>query len=479
MDQTTVSTHQAPPDQARSQRHWQILLLLGLAQFMVVLDVTVVNVALPSIGRTLALHRDELTWVVTGYTMALGSLLIFGGRLADVVGRKYTFLAGLVLFTAASVAAGLADSSAVLLTSRVAQGTGAALLSPAALSILTTEFTGQQRNRAFGVWTAIGGAGAAVGVMVGGALTSGLGWRWVFMINLPIGLIVGLMAPAIIPGRPRRRGVRIDILGVLTGTAAVAFVVYGVIRAGDTGWTSATVLASIGAAVVCGAGFLLVERKAVNPLAPPALLRRPPLPGAVGVTLFATGLLYGAFFLNSIYLQDYRHFSPVHVGLIFLPPAVAMVMGAAIAAHAIGHVGPRVLSAVGMVLAVAGLLLLALSGVDGGGLATFLPGFIMAALGTGATMLAATVSGLSGADEEHSGLASGILNTGHELGGSLGIAVASTIAASSISGATVTSVAGFRHALLAAGIVAAVLAVVSTVLMPREAPAGEGQRFIH
>jgi MFS family permease len=215
--------HDASPP--ASPRAGLILTLLCVAQFMVILDVTVVNVALPAIGRSFSLGREALTWVVTGYTLAFGGLLILGGRLADALGRKGVFLAGLTLFTAASLSVGLATNGAVLLTSRVAQGTGAALLSPAALSIITTEFVGEARNRALAVWGIIGGAGAAIGVLLGGALTSGLGWRSAFFINVPVGLAVGLLAPRIVPGRPRSAGVRVDVPGTLAGAGSISLLI--------------------------------------------------------------------------------------------------------------------------------------------------------------------------------------------------------------------------------------------------------------
>jgi EmrB/QacA subfamily drug resistance transporter len=459
-------------------RRLQILILLCFAQFMVVLDVTVVNVALPSIGHALNLSRDTLTWVVTGYTLGLGSLLIFGGRLADALGRKAVFLAGLALFTAASMTAGLAGDGAMLLSSRVVQGIGAAVLSPSALAIMTTEFTGDERNRAFGVWAAIGGAGAVIGVVVGGALTTALGWRWVFLINVPVGVVVGLLVPRVVPRRPRGAAARQDVLGALMGCGSVALLMYGLIRAGDSGWSSAAALVPIFLGLVGAAGFVLVERRAPAPLLPMDLLRRPPLPGAVLVMVSVTGLLYSAFFLNSIYLQDVRRLSPLHVGLVFLPVAFAMIIGAHLAVRLVTAVGARYISVASLALTAAGLLLLAFAGVNSGGLAGLLAGFAMTTMGTGAALVAATATGLSGEDQQHAGLASGILNTGHELGGSLGIAVVSAVAAASIAPHAGAEVAGFQHAFLATGIAAAVMAAAAAVLVPAGRPAA-GTVLLH
>ncbi len=472
--------HQHQAGSAAPPRRTLLLLLLSLAQFMVVLDVTVVNVALPEIGRALQLSRDSLTWLVTAYTLTLGGLLILGGRLADAVGRKTTFLTGLGLFTAASLTAGLATGGAMLLSARVVQGVGAALLSPSALSIMTTEFTGAARTRALSVWAAIGGAGAAIGVLLGGALTSGPGWEWIFYINVPVGVLVGLAAPTIVPSRAGRGVSRIDVPGALVGTAAVASLIYGLIRAGDTGWTSASALLPIGAAVLLAAGFVAIERSAAAPLVPLTLLRRGPLSGAVLVMIGATGVLLSGYFLTSIYLQQVRDYSPVGTGLAFLPVAIATILGAHLAGGLIARVGARRVAAVGQALAAVGLGLLAWRGTEGTVLSALLPGFVLASAGVGAVFVAATTSGLRGLDHRHAGVGSGILNTGHELGASLGVAVVSAIASSSITGQGSDPLAGFENGYLAGAIAAAVLAVASTVLLPQGRPAaGDPPIFAH
>ncbi|HEX6498901.1 MAG TPA: MFS transporter [Micromonosporaceae bacterium] len=458
-----------------------ILVLLSLAQFMVILDVSVVNVALPTIGRSLSLSREALTWVITAYTVTFGGLLILGGRLADALGRKTTFLAGLTLFTLASLTAGLADSGAALIPSRVAQGVGAAILSPSALSILTTEFTGRERNRALGVWGAIGAAGAAVGVLVGGVLTAGPGWQWVFYVNIPVGVLVAVGTAVVVPARPRDPSARLDVPGALTGTAAVALVIYGLVRAGERGWTSPWALAPIGLGVLLALAFVAIERAAAHPLVPTRLVTRPPLPGAVVVMLVATGALLGMFFLNSIYLQHVIRYSPLKVGLVFLPVALFTAIGAHLGSRHVARIGPRPTAAAGLLVAATGIAVMAWWGV-GGGLTALLVGFLLAALGIGATFVTAITTGLSSVEEQHSGVASGVFNTGHEVGGSLGIATLSTVAgASLVQGPGGAALTGFQHAYLAAAVASAVLAAASAaILLPRgRLASGTGPRFIH
>ncbi|MBM9508180.1 MFS transporter [Actinacidiphila acididurans] len=444
-----------------------LLVVLCLAQFMAVLDVSVVNVALPSIGSSLRLGGDALPWVITAYTVTFGGLLVLGGRVADGLSRRRAFQAGLAVFTLASLTAGLSTDAAALLGSRVGQGVGAALLSPAALSLLTTEFTGKALGRALGVWSAIGAAGAAVGVVVGGALTSGPGWHWAFYVNVPVGAVLFAAAPAVVPSRPRTRGTRLDLLGALTGTGSVALLIHGLVRAGDQGWGSAGALAAIGAGVLLAAGFVVAERTVRDPLVPPHLFRRPPLPGAVVVMAGATAALLGTYFLASFHLQHDLGWSPLHAGLVFLPVAFATAVGAHLASRQVSRRGPRPTGLAALLAAAAGLGLMAWRGVHGGVWTTLMPGFLVAAAGIGAAFVTATTSGLSGMDEAHAGVASGLFSTGHEVGGSLGIALVSSIAATGIAAGPVPSPDGFRHAFAALAAGVAVLAFATARLLPR------------
>jgi EmrB/QacA subfamily drug resistance transporter len=466
-----ISSERDTPYEPATGPSGLVVVLLCLAQFMVILDVTVVNVALPDIGRSLSLGREALTWVVAAYTLTFGGLLIVGGRLADAFGRKTMFLVGLGLFVLASVAAGTAGGSAVLLTGRVGQGVGAALLSPSALSILSTEFTGERRNRALGAWAAIGGGGAAMGVLVGGALAGGPGWRWVFFINVPVGILVALASRSAVPGRASTHGGPVDAPGALLGVASVALLIAGVISAGDAGWGALSVILPIVGAVLCAAAFVLVERRAARPLVSASVLRTGRLRGGVAMMLGATALLLAAFFLNSLYLQDTRRLSPMTTGLVFLPVAVAAVVGAHVSSMLVAKTSPKVLAAGGFVVAAAGLFLMATMGRTGNAYAVVTPRFVVLALGLGAVFVTATTSGLAELSESEAGVGSGILNTGHEIGGSLGIAIASTIAAANLTGAGGTSTTGFHHALFAGGIAAVVLAALAALVLPVAPPA--------
>src|SRR6266568_304830 len=342
---TAIAHPGAPP---ANSRRWLGLVLLCLAQLMLILDITVVNVALPDIGAGLQLARPTLTWVLTAYTIAFGGLMLFGGRLADLFGARRVLLTGLVIFTGASMASGLANGGPMLIGGRAAQGLGAALLSPSALSIVTTTFSGTERNKALGFWAAVGGAGAALGVVVGGVLTSIAGWPWVFFINVPIGLVVLATLPSLIPAiRPVAGGSRVDVAGALIVTAATGGAVYGLISAGSHGWLSSWALAPLGAAAAGYAVFAAIERRMRTPLMDVRILARRPVAAGAFLMLVATGLLVGAFFLGSFYLQEVRGYSALHTGLAFLPVAVAAVAGAAGASRLVALLDRRVLTSGG------------------------------------------------------------------------------------------------------------------------------------
>jgi EmrB/QacA subfamily drug resistance transporter len=471
------------PSVAPDPRRWQALVLLCLAQFMVILDVTVVNVALPAIGADLALDRAALTWVVTAYTLCFGGLLLLGGRLADLVGRRRTFLAGLALFTAASAAAGLAGDGRALVAARALQGVGAALLSPAALSIVTTMFAGRERHRALGVWAGIGGAGGAVGVLLGGLLASGPGWEWVFFINLPVGVLVAIAIPPLVPPLPRPVAGGVDLLGALAVTAGSGLLIYGLVRAGDTGWSGPGTLAALGAGLALLGGFVMLERRVTAPLVDPRLLTSRSVVAGFGVMLAATGLLISGFFLSSLLLQRAMGLTALRTGLVFLPVAVAIVIGAQAAAHLMGRLGGRPLAATGFALAAVGMTLLA--GVsDGSDAATgVLPGFALAGAGLGMALVTATTTAMTSVDPHRVGTVSGVVNTAHELGAALGVALASTIAAAGVQAgpaAASTAVASFGDAFLACAIIAGTAAVATTRLLPAgRPPATDRPMFVH
>ncbi|MFF7244807.1 MFS transporter [Embleya sp. NPDC008237] len=463
---------------APTPRRWFVLTLVCLAQFMLILDVTVVNVALPSIGADLGLGREPLTWVVTAYALAFGGLMILGGRIADTLGRRTAFLLGLGVFTAASLAAGFAPNGAMLLTARVAQGAAAALLSPAALALVTVTFHGPERNRALGVWAAIGGTGAAAGVLVGGLLTAGPGWEWIFFANVPIGVAVLALAASVIPARPRiASGTRPDLPGALAATAGTAALILGVTRAGDVGWASPWTLLSLTGAAVGYALFVLVERTIADPLVPLALLTRRPVISGAFVMLVASGLLIPLFFLGSLHMQHTLGFDSLRTGLAFLPVAVAVTVGAHVGGLLVGRIGARPVGAGGLMLAAAGALWLSRL-PEHGGMSDVVPGLALAAAGLGPAFVAATTTAMSRVHHDEAGITSGVVNTFHELGGAIGVALVSAIAAPGIAGGG--GVGGYTDAFLACAGTAVVAALVAFVLVPAgRPPASDGPRHVH
>ncbi|MCP2247345.1 DHA2 family efflux MFS transporter permease subunit [Lentzea aerocolonigenes] len=458
--------------------NWWVLVLLSLAQFMVILDVTVVNVALPQMAIDLSLDRAALTWVVTAYTLCFGGLMLLGGRLADTVGRRRVFLAGLVVFTIASLASGLAGSATALVVSRAAQGVGAALLSPAAMSILTTTFHGPERNRALGVWAAIAGAGAAVGVLLGGVFTAGPGWEWVFFINVPVGVLVAVLLPRLVPaGQSGQSMSGVDVPGALTVVLGVGALIYGLVRAGDTGWSGGSTPWFLAGGVALLALFVLVERRAARPLVPLSLLGRRPVVAGNLVMLAASALLLGNFFLNSQYLQHVLGLDALQTGLIFLPVALVIGLGTHLGVRVVSRFGGRPAVAAGFGLAAVGALLLAQVPASGNAVLAVLPGFLISGLGLGAAFVTATTTAMAHVGPHDAGTTSGLVNTGHELGATLGIAFVSTIAAQSLQGGGVT---GFGAAFTATAVVAAVVAVGATLLVPAgRPPATDGPVFAH
>ncbi|MQA76110.1 MAG: MFS transporter, partial [Solirubrobacterales bacterium] len=372
------------------RRPWTILALVCVAQFMVILDVTVVNVALPSIGDQLGFAAADLQWVVTAYVLFTGGLLLLGGRMADLLGRRRVFLAGLIVFTGASLASGLATTPEWLIASRAAQGVGAAMLSPAALSIITTTYHGAQRTVALGVWGAIGAGGAAAGVLLGGILTSWLGWESVFFINVPIGLVTAALVLRFVPGAGvDSRSLReLDLPGALTVVTGLVLLVYAIEGATRYGWGSTRTLALLAVSGALLATFAAIERRARHPLVPPATWRVRSLVSSATVMAGATGILVGAFFLNSLYLQHALAASALETGLAFLP--LVLVIGVA------AHTGPRLLTRVGartvvvggLALIAAGDLLLAGAPGDAGYATDLLPGYLLLGFGVGLTFVA-------------------------------------------------------------------------------------------
>ncbi|MFI9113212.1 MFS transporter [Streptomyces venezuelae] len=488
-------------------RRWTALALICAAQFMLVLDVTVVNVALPALAADLGLDRTALTWVVTAYTLCFGGLMLLGGRLADALGARRVLLTGLALFTAASLACGLAPDAAVLLGGRVAQGIGAALLSPAALALVTTVFHGPERHRALGVWAAVGGTGSAVGVLLGGALTAGPGWPWVFYVNVPVGLAVLAALPRFVPkpepkSEPKpepqpepqpetpdhtpktpdhtaktpdhtakTRGGGLDIPGAVLVTTATGALVYGLVQAGDTGWTSAATLLPLLAALALYAAFAAAERTVRTPLMDLRMLTRRPVVAGSLLMLVATALLISFFFLGSAQLQHVHHLDALRTGLLFLPVALTTAIGAHLGSRLVATAGPRACATGGLAVAALGCLPLTFLDPGSGPWTTLLPALATAAFGLGAVFVTATTTALGLITPHEAGLASGIVNTFHELGGSIGVALVSTLA---LTATATPTPGGLTAAYTLCTVAAAATALASPLLIPRGRPRPTG-----
>jgi EmrB/QacA subfamily drug resistance transporter len=457
------------------RRPWIVLILLSIAQFMVILDVTVVNVALPSIGKDLDFAPADLQWVVSAYVLFTGGLLLLGGRTADVLGRRPVFLAGLGVFTTASLFSGLATSPEWLIVSRGAQGLGAAMLTPGALSIITTTYAGEQRTRALAVWGAIGGAGAAVGVVLGGLLTTWLGWESVFFINVPIGIAVAVLTLRLVPAsRPATSDRRLDIPGATSVVAGLVLLVYAIQGTSQHGWGSARTLIPLAVSAVLLAAFAVIERRAARPLVPPSMWRNRSLVAGVTLMFGATGILVGTFFLNTLYLQRELGYSALETGLAFLPLSVLIGFGAHGAQHLMGQIGTRAVAVAGLALIGAGAVILAAAPDHATYWTELLPGFLVVALGIGLVFPTASVTTMSHVEHERAGLASGLMTTGHEIGAALGVATFSAIAT-----AGDTFSVGYGNGFVAAAIVAAVMALVALVTVPALRPASGAGVPVH
>jgi EmrB/QacA subfamily drug resistance transporter len=403
-----------------------ILVLACLAQFMVILDVFVVNVALPDIRRALGFSQGDLQWVVNAYTVTFGGFLLLGGRAADLLGRRRVFVFGLLLFSVASMAAGLADTRAELIIARLVQGLGGAVIAPASLSILTTTFTEPaERHRAIGIWGAVGGAGGAAGVLLGGAVVEALNWRWVFYINVPIGLVCAVLAAYMIAESFNPNATRaFDAIGAVLATVGLSLLVFGIVRTDTTGWGDATTLALIIAGVVVLAGFLINEgRFAKAPLMPLRLFRSRSLSGANVIVMIIGASTFGMWFFFSLYLQQVRGYSPLHAGLVFLPMTLALMIGGVIASRLTARVGARRLLILGMSLLTAGLTLFSQVHVHTHYFGVTLAASMLASIGMPLAFIPSTILATSGIAQNEAGIASAILNTARMFGGALGLAV--------------------------------------------------------
>ncbi|HXD65499.1 MAG TPA: MFS transporter [Solirubrobacteraceae bacterium] len=470
----TATVVERPPSGATSK--WLVLVIACMAQFMVVLDATVVNIALPSVQRGLHFSPANLQWVVNSYTLFFGGFLLLGGRAADLLGRKRLFVAGVLLFSIASLLNGFAQSSGMLIGGRALQGLGGALVSPAALAIITTTFTdASERTKALGVWSAIAASGAAVGLLMGGVLTDLASWRWVFFVNVPVGIItIALALRYVAESRIEVEHRSFDLAGAVTVTSGLVLLVYAIVKAQSYGWGSGKTIGLLAAAVALLGAFLLIESRSKAPLVRLSIFRVRALAVGDSVLLLVASGMFGMFFFASLYVQEILGYSPLRAGLAFLPVTAGIVIGAGVAQPLIKRVGVRNVSIGGIALASAGMLVLTQLPVHGQYVSDLLVGLLPMSLGMGLTFVPITLMATSGVSDDDAGLASGLFNTAQQVGGSLGLAILSTLAASqtarvlhgtSQAAVLAARVSGYHVAFLAAAIMLAAGVVILVVAL--------------
>ena len=454
---------------ATARRKWYGLALLLLVQFMVVLDIAIVNVALPSIQTDLGFSQENLQWVISAYALFFGGFLLLGGRAADLLGRRRLFLAGIVLFTSASLVSGLAWSEAALIGARAFQGLGAAIITPAALSILTTTFAeGKERNAALGAWGGVGAFGAVAGVLLGGVLTDLLSWEWIFLVNIPIGLAALVLAPFLIDESRDATAERYDLPGAVLVTSGLVTLVYAITQANSYGWGSIETIGLFTAAGVLLAGFVGWEARAKDPLMPFSLFRLRTLVGANIASFILGTAIFGMFLMLTLYMQQVLGYSPMKTGVAYLAVAGTAIVWSGVAAQLVNRVGVKPVLIAGMTALTVGLLFFTQVSVGGSYWTDLLPGFLVVAVGLGFSFVPISIAALAGVQPAEAGLASGLFNTTQQIGGALGIAVLSSIATSTTSDQLATGTApafaltnGFQDAFVAGGIVAFVGILVS------------------
>ena len=455
-------------------RKWLALALLCVVQFMVVLDIAIVNVALPSIQEDLGFSQENLQWVISAYALVFGGFLLLGGRAADLLGRRRIFIAGLVVFSVASLLAGLAWSEASLIGARALQGLGAAVITPAALSILSTTFTeGRERNIALGAWGAVGGFGAAAGVLMGGVLTSALSWSWMFFVNVPVGATALVLAPILLRESRDASAKSFDALGAVLVTSGLSLVVYAITQAGQHGWLATRTVSYFMVSAALLVGFIVWELRHSEPLMRIGILRIKTVSGANVAGFILGTATFSLFLMLTLYMQDVLGYSPMRTGVAYLAVAGTAIVTSAIAAQLVTRIGVKPALLIGMVSLTAGLLYFTQVSVHGSYLGDLLPGFLLVAVGLGFSFVPISIAALAGIEPREAGLASGLINTTQQIGGALGIAALSTIATSRTTdaishGSTQASalVSGF-HGAFWAGVIIAGVGVVATLTLIR------------
>ena len=458
------------------KRKWLALALLSAVQFMVVLDIAIVNVALPSIKVDLGFSQENLQWVISAYALVFGGFLLLGGRAADMLGRRRIFLGGIVVFTLASLLAGLAWSDTSLIAARTLQGLGAAIISPAALSILSTTFAeGRERNIALGVWGAVGGFGAAAGVLLGGILTDLLSWEWIFFVNVPVGVAAFLLTPRLLTESRDASVKSFDIPGGVLVTAGLSSLVYAITQAGQDGWLAGRTLGFFAGSLALLVAFVVWELRHSEPLMRFGLLRTKTVAGANVAGLILGTATFSLFLMLTLYMQQVLGYSPMKTGLAYLAVAGTAILWSGVAAQLVTRVGVKPVLVAGMVALTGGLVYFTQVSVNGSYIADLLPGFLLIGLGLGFSFVPISIAALAGVGASEAGLASGLINTTQQIGGALGIAALSTIATSRTADAVTTGTAvpsalvdGFTAAFIVGAGVAAIGIVAALALIRRD-----------
>src|SRR5215210_6615225 len=457
------------------EKRWTALILLCVAQFIVVLDASIVNVALPSIGKGLDFSEENLPWIVNAYVIAFGGFLLLGGRAADLLGRRRVFMTGLAVVGIASLAAGFANTQGQLIAARAAQGLGAAIVSPAALSIVTTLFKdGAERNKALGAWGAVAGS-AGAGGLLGGILTDGLGWEWVLWINVPVAAIALAFTPGLVPESRSESVTRhYDAAGAVSITAGLSLLAYSFLDASSSGWGSTKIVSLLALSAALIGIFVAIELRSKAPLVPFRIFRLRTLTGANVVGLLLGASLFSMFYFISLYMQQVLGYSAIHAGLSYLPLAVTIIVAAGIGGQLVTRFGFKPILAAGLAFVAIGLAWFSQVSLGGGFLTDILGPSLLAAIGLGFGFVTSTIAAVAGVEEREQGLASGLINTSQQIGGALGLAVLSTIATSRTAdvmaggGSTLPNALteGFQSAFLGGAVIAA-LGVVATLVLIR------------
>ena len=471
---------------ATAKRKWLALALLSVVQFMVVLDIAIVNVALPSIQVDLGFSQENLQWVISAYALFFGGFLLLGGRSADLLGRRRIFLGGLVVFTLSSLFAGLAWSEASLITARAFQGLGAAIITPAALSILSTTFhEGRERNIALGVWGAVGGFGAAAGVLMGGILTDALSWEWIFFVNVPVGVLAIVLAPILLDESRDSSVKTFDLPGAVLVTAGLSSLVYAITQAGRDGWLAGTTIGFAVVSLALLAGFVGWELRHPEPLMRFGLLRTKTVAGANVAGFIMGTAMFSMFLMLTLYMQQVLGYSAMETGVAYLAVAGTAIIWSGVAAQLVTRIGVKPVLVSGMTFLTAGLIFFTQVSVGGSYVTDLLPGFLLIGVGIGFSFVPITIAALAGVEPAEAGLASGLINTSQQIGGALGIAALSTIATSRTedavsagTGVPSALVDGFTNAFVAGAIIAGIGIVAALTLIRRdelEQPQGVGE----